>query len=190
MSPSITTEQPKRRSLLDIQDDFLALDDLIDEVGGEITDPRVEHALDSLIHEMGVERDRKLDGYCAFIRELELRSAARNEEVERLQLRIKRDVNVIIWLKTRMIEFLRSINTKKVETDRFVMSRCANGGKLRFATPATTATYQPITSPRSSVTASTRTRSARISKRGSRFPVASSMIAGSICGFPDFVLGF
>lgn len=126
----------KRRSLLDIQDDFLALDDLIDEVGGEITDPRVEHALDSLIHEMGVERDRKLDGYCAFIRELELRSAARKEEVERLQLRIKRDANVIGWLKTRMIEFLRSINTKKVETDRFVLSRCANGGKAPLRYPS------------------------------------------------------
>jgi len=120
-------ETPKRRSLIDITEDMQALDDLLDECGGDITG--IEETVDRWFAELKGELNSKLDGYAAFIRELDLRIAARTEEKERLEMRIRVDSNLQQFLKLRLRDCLASRNQRKVETRRYRISLVKNGGK-------------------------------------------------------------
>lgn len=118
---------PKRRSLWAIEDDLAALDDLVEEMEGDITE--CEPVIDEWFAKLGEEVTGKLDGYAAFIKELEARAEVRREEAQRLAKRAEIDANLADWLKSRMREFFLLRKWKKVETQRYRLTLCANGGK-------------------------------------------------------------
>lgn len=115
------------KSLLDISADLQAIADLIDETGGELT-PESEAALDQWFAEASADRDRKLDGYAALIRELTLRAAARKEEQERLAIRVRVDEATVRGLKDRLVLFFASQGLRKIETARYKLALVQNGG--------------------------------------------------------------
>jgi hypothetical protein len=53
------------------------------------------------------ERDRKLDNYCALMRELEQRAAVREAEAQRLLKLAEIDLNSVKRLKQRLKSFLK-----------------------------------------------------------------------------------
>ena len=128
------------KTLLAISDDLQALHDLISEAtdatGGELS-PDVEAALDSWFAELEGARDAKLDSYVSLIREMQLRAAARREEAERLQMRVAADEAGVRRLKERLKLFLESQGARRVETSRFRVTVCQNGGlqPLEVAVP-------------------------------------------------------
>lgn len=117
----------KRRTLWSIGDDLMALDDLLEEMEGEITD--CEPIIDKWFAELANDLKGKMDGYAAYICELEARSESRKAESQRLGNRAKIDQNLADWLRERMRAFFTLRDIKKLETARYRLSLCGNGGK-------------------------------------------------------------
>ena len=117
------------RTLLDITGDLRALDDLLAEVEGDISDPKVLQAIDAWFAELDQDMLTKCDNYAAFITELQARAATRKSEADRLAKRAKIDSNNADFLKQRLLQVMQGRSMKKLETDRYRISVSANGGK-------------------------------------------------------------
>ncbi len=125
-------ESPKpspRRTLFDISEDLLAFYDRIEELGGDITAPDVEQAIDAWFERLSHERDEKLDNYAALIRELDARAKARRDEAKRLADRARRDEEHAAYLKQRLMLFFQDHHLKTVETRRYRLTLQRSGGK-------------------------------------------------------------
>jgi len=117
-------------TLLDISDDMKALDDLLFEAGGDITDPEVETAIDDWMDSLDDNFKAKVDNYAALITEIEARSAARKAEAERLRDRAKIDANTAESLKAQLEYVFEQRQIKKIETKRYTIGLRKHGGKL------------------------------------------------------------
>ncbi|MHC4891659.1 MAG: siphovirus Gp157 family protein [Planctomycetota bacterium] len=117
-------------TLLKISDDMKALDDLLTESGGDVTDPAIEATIAIWMDEMDTDLNNKVDGYAALVSELNLRSKARAEEAERLRKRSKLDADNAKFLKERLKAVMEMRGIKKIETDRYRVTVANNGGKL------------------------------------------------------------
>jgi hypothetical protein len=120
-------EATRNRTLLDITDDLRTLDILLEEAGGDITNPEVEDAINQWIAELQSDLDNKCDNYCSLIRTKELRTAARVEEAERLMASAKTETNQVRMLKDRLKAALTAIGVKKAGYKR-TATVCGNGG--------------------------------------------------------------
>lgn len=118
-----------RRTLFEISNDLLALYDRIEELGGDVTAPDVEQAIDAWFERLSHERDEKLDNYAALIRELETRAQARRDEAKRLADRARRDEEHAAYLKQRLMLFFQDHDLKTVETRRYRLTLQRSGGK-------------------------------------------------------------
>lgn len=116
-------------TLYEIGEDLDALDALLAEVGGDVSEEEAEAAIDAWLQETAQARDEKLDRYAALIREKEARAAARQQEADRMATLAATDTNAARKLKTRLCDFLLSQGIKKVDTPRFRISVSGNGGK-------------------------------------------------------------
>lgn len=114
-------------TLFEISDDLVALETLLDETGGDVSDPAVAAAVDAWFAEIQTNMTAKVDNYCAFIRELEARASVRKEESERLLKRVRADENAAKSLKGRLQMVFEIRNLGKVETPRFRVSLSGNG---------------------------------------------------------------
>lgn len=118
------------RTLFDITADLQALDDLLAEAGGDVTDPRVDQAVSHWMDELDVDLRTKVDNYAAFIREMEARSAERKAEAQRLQARASADASSATFLKMRLKMALELRGLAKLETARYRVAVSYNGGSL------------------------------------------------------------
>lgn len=127
---------PKKRTLWDIAGDLTALEDLLEESGGEVTD--CEATIDAWFAELTTDAATKLDGYAGYIMELLARAEDRKEEAKRLADRARIDENLAGYLKARMLEFFVARGWPKLETKRYKLTVCNNGGKtpLKVFVPA------------------------------------------------------
>jgi hypothetical protein len=101
------------RTLFAITDDLLALEALLVETGGDVTD----------------ERDAKLDAYCAVIREIEARSAARHAEAARIVALAEQDEREAKRLRERLHQFMVRTGTQRIDTERASIRVQQNGGQ-------------------------------------------------------------
>jgi len=114
-------------TLIEICHDQIAFAALLDECDAE---PSIEaqQALELWFAELQASSKDKIDHYCAFVRELTLRAAARKEEAERLQKRADIDTNLAKELKERLKVYLQIQGIKRVETHRYKVTVAGNGG--------------------------------------------------------------
>lgn len=139
MTQTATDKPATKRTLLNIADDMVALDNLLEETGGDVTDPEVEAAIDSFMAELQTDLDNKTDNYCGLIRQKELLAACRKEEAERLRMAAKAEENQAKYLKDRLKLVLEFLGVKKAGKVR-TASVCNNGGKQPLIMP-------PVTDP-------------------------------------------
>ncbi len=123
------------RSLFEIGDDLFALGEMLEEVGGEITEDEAGEALERWFEQLGAERDKKIDGYCLLIRQFEAASEARELEAKRLMALAGADGNNARRLKDRLKRFFDAQGIAKLETPRFKLSIQKNGGKAPLVVP-------------------------------------------------------
>jgi len=124
------SEVSSKRTLLDIDDDLMALDDLLAETGGDISDPQVAEAIDGIMAELESDFLSKADRIVAYVQELNLRSEARKKEADRLAKRAKQDKHTADFLKQNLLSVMQKHGRKRVDTDRFKVTVAGNGGKL------------------------------------------------------------
>jgi hypothetical protein len=117
------------RTLLQISDDMQALDELLAEVEGDISDPKVQEAFDAFFAEIETNLKGKVDGYCGLINEMSARAYIRTTEAHRLMHRAKVDEDAMAWLKARLKAFLEGRALRVLETDRYKVTVAGNGGK-------------------------------------------------------------
>lgn len=117
------------QTLYEIHSDLAALEDLLLETGGDVTDADTEAAIDAWLSETGEAVAAKLDRYAALIREMEERSESRKVEADRLSQLASADANAAKRLKDRLHWFCTEHGLTKVDTARFRISVAGNGGK-------------------------------------------------------------
>lgn len=117
----------RRRSLTDISQDIDALDDLLDEIGGDITD--CEKAVDGWFAELGAERDRKINGYGNLIADITNRAEVRQQRAAEMLALAEIDKKKVAFLKQRLLEFFQLHGITRLDTECFRFTRCNNGGK-------------------------------------------------------------
>lgn len=118
-----------KRSLLDISDDLQALDDLLFETGGDVSDESVASAIEEWFAEVHADEAAKVGNYIGLIREKELRAAAITEEIERYKKLQAALTNSAKGLKDRLKWYMENNGKKKIKTPRGNASICGNGGK-------------------------------------------------------------
>ncbi|MFH1418780.1 MAG: siphovirus Gp157 family protein [Planctomycetota bacterium] len=117
------------RTLFDITADMRVLDQLLDECGGDVTDPKVEQAVNEWFDELDADLETKVDNYAALITTFLAMAKARKQEADRLALRVAVDTNAAASLKERLKIALQERGIPKLETRRYRVSVVKNGGR-------------------------------------------------------------
>lgn len=115
------------RTLLEISDDLRSLETMLEECDGD--DEAQANAVAAFFEQLGRERDTKVDNYAALIVELKARAAARKAEGLRLLDRSKVDEERAKFLYERLRDFFAQHGIKTLETARYRLTHCKNGGK-------------------------------------------------------------
>lgn len=118
------------KSLFQIGDDIRALDDLLFELEGEVTDTEIEAAIDQWLAENKDNLFAKIDGYCALIGEREALAKARQDEAQRLSDLAQHDTNRVTRLRARLKAFFELHDITKMETHHHKLTIAKNGGTL------------------------------------------------------------
>lgn len=111
-------DSPKRQSLWDIGADQIALNALIEEVGGDVSDPKVEAAFDAMFAEMQTNEADKLEGYAQAMKKLESEIAAAKAESEQFMMKARVRENQVKRMKERIKLYLEMQNRTEAETSR------------------------------------------------------------------------
>jgi len=110
-----------KESLFSIGEHFYALESLLIENEGEITDE-----IDQWLAEYQAKEEEKVDAYCFLIQKFEEIA----EESKRLAERSSSYNTKVKNLKDRLKLYLEIRGKEKVETGRFTVTVCGNGGLL------------------------------------------------------------
>jgi len=117
------------RTIYDISADLAALESILAETGGDLSDPQAEAALAEWERELESDLTGKVDRYCSLIAEIEARSAMRQAEADRLADLAKADDKAAQGLRERLRFIWETRNLPKIETARFRVALTRNGGK-------------------------------------------------------------
>lgn len=118
------------QSLYELGEEFADLERLLSEVEGDISDADFERQIDEWLASLGERVEKKVDGYCVFIRELQLSAVRREIESKRLLELAKEDENKANQMKARLKAFFDFRGIQKLKTDRFNVAVQKNGGKI------------------------------------------------------------
>ena len=121
---------PARRTLYQIGDDHAALEDMLYELGGDISDDQVEAAIQEWMAEIQGDLAKKADGYICLIRNLESQAASRKAEADRLATLARVETNAAARLKDRLHQFMLHSGIQRIDTERFRITVAKNGGNV------------------------------------------------------------
>jgi hypothetical protein len=117
-------------TLYEIESDLQALDDLLCEMGGDISDPEVEKAVDAWFAEADSNVTTKVNNYCRLLAEMDARAAVRKAESDRLAALAHIDSNASRHLKSRLLGFMQRRAYGRLDCPDFRVSVAKNGGRL------------------------------------------------------------
>jgi hypothetical protein len=122
-------------TLFDIGVEMEQLKNYIEGLGGDVTDPDVEIAIDAWLADNETRLEEKLEGYGWLIRQEAGIGAVRKAEADRMADLAKVNMNLADRLKRRLTEFFKAHALKTVQTTSFKFNLQGSGGKrpLRMA---------------------------------------------------------
>lgn len=103
-------------ALFEIGNSFAALDCVLDEIGGDVSDPAVDRIVTDWFAELQQQEADKLENYCQYIRRLESEPAVAKAEAEQFTAKAKARENRVKWLKEKMKAYLEAANRKEAVT--------------------------------------------------------------------------
>lgn len=116
-------------TLTQLAEEKRALEDVLFEAGGEISDEQIEATIDQWFAEIGDQIKDKIDGYCYVIDELTRLAKGRREDAARIEGMARTDENNVKRLKARLKFFLEAQKLQKFETPHWKLGIQQNGGK-------------------------------------------------------------
>jgi hypothetical protein len=129
MTAAVTQPPPPRRTLFAIGADLLALDALLDECGGDVSDPKVEAAVEAWHAELAADEAAKLDGWVGWVEPLEREAKAARAEAAEFAARAQARERAAAAAKARMLDHLLATGrTKAVTASGRTISAQQNGG--------------------------------------------------------------
>lgn len=118
------------RTLFEIGAELQALNDLLDDIGGDVSDPAVEDRVTQWFEELSRDEAVKLDHYCGLIKMLDGEVAVLKSEADEYAKRAKSRENRIANLKARMKLHLEATGrTRAVTATGRTVCVQKNGGK-------------------------------------------------------------
>lgn len=120
---------PAGPTLWQIGDDLEALEALLAEVGGDVSEEEAEAAIDAWLAETRETEAAKLDRYGALIRTLEARAEIQEKEAARLMERAQVNRNAVKRLKDRLLMHLERTGRTKADGHLYSFTVAKNGGK-------------------------------------------------------------
>jgi len=117
------------RTLYDIGSDMQALEALLLENDGDISDVSVSIAVEAWERELETDLTGKVDAYVRLIADIEARADARLVESNRIADLVKADTKAADALRERLRFIFETKGFKPVQTDHFKVSLVNNGGK-------------------------------------------------------------
>ena len=115
-------------TLLEITEDMAALDALLTENGGDISDPAVMDAVDAWFTENESQLRAKVEGYAAFIQDQRILAEGAKQEAQRMADKAKRRTATADFLAGRLKGVMERLKINKIETPRFTVAVQGNGG--------------------------------------------------------------
>jgi hypothetical protein len=113
---TMTTEAPKKRSLFTIGEDLLAIEQIIEQAEGDISDPAVEATITSWLQELATDQANKADGYVNLIKKWEGEKAAAKAEAEQYTKAANVRAARIERLKLLLKQHMEATHQQKIET--------------------------------------------------------------------------
>lgn len=113
-------------SLYELTQEMKQLDDLLAQAE-DPNDPLIFEAIQRALA-LQDERERKVDAYCCLIAELAARAAVRKAEAQRLAESAASTESKIKNLKLRLMDSMKTLDIKRIETERFTVTVANNGG--------------------------------------------------------------
>jgi hypothetical protein len=117
------------RTLFNISDDLLALDALLDEIDGDVTEGNTEDIIDGWLSALQGDLSDKLTSYGFLIRSLESDVKGIKDELDRLKARKSARENRVTALKERLEAFMKVQGKDRIETPVFTFALQKAGGK-------------------------------------------------------------
>lgn len=119
------------RPLYAIRADVLALNDLLDDIDGDLSRAgELGEALHSFMAGLEAEQAEKLDSFIDLIKTLRMEAAAAKAEKEQWAMREKARTNRADYLERMLLEHLAATGQRKVQTATGrTVAVVANGGK-------------------------------------------------------------
>lgn len=117
-------------TLIHISQDMDRLDDLLTELCGDVSDAADAAIVDEWFAELAEKLQDKADDYCALITIATNRAELRKAESKRLAELARLDQNKADFLKTRLKTVMETRGIGKLETERYRISVCGNGGPI------------------------------------------------------------
>lgn len=118
-----------KRTLFEIGADALALNDLLDELQGDISNDGDAEAIDEWLNETGDALAAKLDSYHGLIKEHAVRATALKAEAKAIAELAASHESRANRLKERLKYFMETQGVKKYPVSRGEFAICGNGGK-------------------------------------------------------------
>ncbi|HKX31345.1 MAG TPA: siphovirus Gp157 family protein [Blastocatellia bacterium] len=123
------------RKLHEIGADLEALDDLLINLGGEISDDEIGAAIEALFDQIGQERDEKIRRICGLIANKEASAKMCEAESKRLKRMAEVEQNGAERLKKRLKQFFEDHKITKLDLGIFKPRIQANGGSAPLIVP-------------------------------------------------------
>jgi hypothetical protein len=117
------------RTLYEIGTDMQALEALLLETGGDISDPAVAAAVAAWESELETNLSAKVDGYARLIADMEARAEARKAEASRISDLAKADQKAADALRERLRFVFDAKGIPPVQTANFRVGLAKKGGK-------------------------------------------------------------
>lgn len=105
-----------------------ALDDLLLEIGGDLTEAQVNEAIDNWLQENQNNLEQKLEGYGKLIRSKDATQKALAEERDFYGKKATVEKNGVERLKKRLLEFFTDQNITEIQSGNFRFKVTQNGG--------------------------------------------------------------
>jgi len=122
-------------SLYDISNDLFALQELLLDSDGDISDAEVEKTIDQWFSEITNNQNQKVTNYIKLIKSLSALEKARSDEAKALAASAKSINNRVNVLKTRLLWFMQTHELNELITDLGKVSIAKNGGKPALKYP-------------------------------------------------------